>query len=100
MNSSKTMAAVRCIYDWVESALWALLAAFVLYFLVFLAPALPEIARRAESIRALNVAAENRSYCERWGMKQGTQAHTLCTSDLQELRAKIKQEFDDHGSIL
>jgi len=26
-------------------------------------------------------------YCEKWGMKTGTHEHTLCTLDLQEIRA-------------
>lgn len=93
MKSSKAMIVVRQVYDCVESALWAALVAFVLYVLINVLPNLPENARRAESIRASNLAAENRSYCERWGMKPGT--HTSCTMDLQALRRTIEQEIAD-----
>jgi len=53
--------------------------------------------RRAESMRALKIAAENRSYCEKWGMKQGTHEHALCTIDLQELRTSIARDLSDEG---
>jgi hypothetical protein len=94
------MAVVRRVYDVVESALWAALLAFVIFFLIRVVPSIPENARRAESIRMLNVAAENSVYCERWGMKRATHEHTLCTMDLQELRRKIERERADDGSVL
>ena len=100
MSSAKAMKIVRQVYDWIEFALWAGLTAFVIYFVIFIAPNVPEIARRAESIRAMNNAAENSSYCEKWGMKRGTHEHTLCAMDLQEFRKKIEQDFADQGSIL
>jgi hypothetical protein len=34
------------------------------------------------------ISDENRFYCEKWGMKSSTHAHTLCTLDLQEIRAR------------
>jgi hypothetical protein len=97
MNSSKTMIVIRQVYDWVESALWAGLVAFVIYFLINVVPNLPEMTRRAESMRSLKIAAENRSYCEKWGMKQRTQEHALCTIDLQELRTSIERDLSDEG---
>ncbi len=100
MIPSKAMAVVGLVYDCVECGLWALSVAFVLYFVIFLLPHLPENARRAESIRALNIAEENRAFCEKWGMKQGTHEHLLCTMDLQQLREKIRQDSADDGSIL
>jgi hypothetical protein len=100
MNASKTMIVVRKVYDNVECALWAGLLSFVIYFATIVAPSLPEMARRAESIRALRATEENGAYCERWGMKPGTREHTACTMDIRELRAKIGQELADEGSIL
>ena len=97
MVSSKAMAVVRQVYDWVESALWAALLAFVIYFLVNVVPILPEMTRRAESTRALKIAAENRSYCEKWGMKSGTREYSLCTIDLQQLRKSIERDLSDEG---
>ena len=94
------MVVIRKVYDYVESVLWASLAVFVSYFLIFVVPKLPEIRSRAESIRMLRVSAENSSYCEKWGMKPGSHDHTLCKMDLQELRDKIEQELADQGKIL
>lgn len=97
MNSSNAMVVVRQVYDWIESALWAGLIAFVIFFLVDVVPNLPEAARRAESMRALKIVAENRAYCEKWGMRSGTHAHALCTVDLQELRKSIECDLSEDG---
>jgi hypothetical protein len=94
------MIVVRKVYDNVECALWAGLLSFVIYFATMIAPNLPEMARRAESLRALKTAGENRAYCEKWGMKPGTHEHAVCTMDLRQLRRKIKQDLADEGSIL
>jgi hypothetical protein len=42
-----TLTLVQSIYDYVHLALWATLAAFVVFFLAFIAPRLPEAATRA-----------------------------------------------------
>ncbi len=93
------MVLVRKIYDLIESALWAIAAAWVICFVVFVAPNLPEMARRAEAFHELKVRAENRAYCEKWGMKVGTHEHTLCTMDLQALRKQIEQDFTEQRDI-
>jgi len=100
MRISKKMIIVRQVYDWIETALWASLASFVICFLLFVAPNLTEMARRAESVRVLKELAENRAYCAKWGMKEGTREHTLCTMDLRDFRKKIEQDFAYQGSIL
>jgi hypothetical protein len=100
MNSSRTMTVVRKAYDHVELALWAAVLAFVIYGVIGVALDLPQAARRAESVQALKTAEDNRSYCERWGMKRGTREHTLCSADLYELRKRIAQEFADEAGIL
>jgi hypothetical protein len=99
MHPSKAMAIIRQVYDLVESALWAGLIAFVLYFVIYIVPTLPEVARRAESIRSANIAAENSAWCEKWRMKRGTHEHTLCTMDLQEFRDKIEDELARQDGI-
>jgi hypothetical protein len=100
MVSSKTMIVVKKVYDNVECALWAGLLSFVLWFVTCVAPNLPETVRRAESLRALKVVEENSGYCERWGMKEGTREHALCTIDLRQLRQRIENEFAADGGIL
>lgn len=92
---SRTMIIVRQVYDWVETALWAGITSFVIVFVIYIAPNVPEMARRAEATRAMNNAAENSAYCEKWGMKRRTHEHVLCTMDLQGFRKKIEQDLAD-----
>jgi hypothetical protein len=99
MNSSRAMTVVRQVYGHVECALWAALLAFVIWFLAFVLPNLPATTRRAEHVRASIVAAENRAYCEKWGMPPGTHAHMLCTTDLQELRRTIERDRADVAGL-
>jgi hypothetical protein len=99
MRVSKTMLIVRQVYDWIEAALWASLASFVICFLIFVAPNVPEMARRAENARVLKESAENRAYCVQWGMKDGSREHTLCTIDLREFRRKIEKDLGEQGGI-
>jgi hypothetical protein len=42
MKSNGTLAIVQSIYDHVHLALWATLVAFVVFFLAFVVPRLPE----------------------------------------------------------
>ena len=89
-KSNGTLALVQSIYDYVHLALWATLAAFVVFFLAFIAPRLPEAAARAEALRIQEIAQENEGYCAKWQMGLGTKMHDQCLSDLQELRSKIQ----------
>jgi hypothetical protein len=75
--------------------LWAILAAFVVFFLAFIAPRLPEIAARAERLRIQEISQENEDYCAKWQMGLGTKMHNQCILDLQELRLKIQNRFVD-----
>jgi hypothetical protein len=71
------------------------LAAFVAFFLVFIAPRLPEAAARGEALRIQEIAQENEEYCAKWQMGLGTKMHDQCISDLQELRWKIQDRLSD-----
>jgi hypothetical protein len=95
MKSNGTLALVQSIYDYVHLALWATLAAFVVFFLAFIAPRLPEAAARAEALRIQEIAQENEGYCAKWQMGLGTKMHDQCISDLQELRSKIQDRLAD-----
>ncbi len=96
---SASIAIIRKVYDWIESALWAALAAFIIYFLIYVAPNLPEISRQSERVRIMKAEAENSSYCEKWGMTRGTHEHTFCMIDLRRFRKKIEQEFSDENVL-
>ena len=94
-KSNGTLALLQSIYDSVHLALWAILAAFVVFFLAFTVPRLPEIAARAEARRMHEISRENEDYCAKWQMGPGTKMHDQCISDLQELRWKIEDRLAD-----
>jgi hypothetical protein len=94
-KSNGTLATVQSIYDQVHLALWAILAALVLFFLAFIAPRLPEAAARAERLRIQEILQENENYCAKWQMGRGTKMHDQCILDLQELRWKAQNRFAD-----
>ena len=89
-----TLAWVRRITDIAPPVLWALAAAgsanMIMYF-----PRILEARATIERQRAQEITEENRAYCEKWGLKAGTHEHTLCTLDLQEIRAKVEQRIAD-----
>jgi hypothetical protein len=89
----KTAKLIQRIYDEVHAALWALLVAGVVVFALAVAPKLPEIRAQAERMRIQEIAAENRFYCEKWGMPADTPRHIQCTLDLNELRAKVARQM-------
>jgi hypothetical protein len=95
MKSNGTLGLVQSIYDHVHLALWATLAAFVVFFLTFIAPRLPQAAARAEALRIQEIAQENEAYCAKWQMGLGTKMHDQCISDVQELRWKAANRFAD-----
>ena len=84
------------LYDNVEAALWATLLAFVLYFTVFIIPKLPEIRSRNERVRVQEIAAENATYCEKFGMRVGTDKHNRLL-DLREFRMKVEKRMHDES---
>jgi len=94
-KSNGTLAVAQSIYDYVHLALWATLAAFVVFFLAFIAPKLPEAVSRAEALRLQEISQENESYCAKWQMGPETKMHDQCLFDLQELRAKVANRFAD-----
>ena len=95
MKSNGTLAIVQSIYNYVHLALWATLAAFVLFFLTYTVPRLSEAAARAEALRIQEISKENEGYCAKWQMGLGTRMHGQCILDLQELRWKVQNRFAD-----
>jgi len=92
--SEKTWQVIHRIYDYAETAALALLCSFALYFTLFILPHVPEIRAGIESQRILEIASENRLYCEKWGMHEGTQSYLQCTLDLQRIRANVERRID------
>jgi hypothetical protein len=95
MDSRKIRAIIHRIYDSVHIAIWALGFAMIAYLIVFIIPHLPEARARAERERIQEISVENKFYCEKWKMPEGTHEHTMCTLDLQAIRAKVEQRMAD-----
>ena len=95
MKSNGALATVQSIYDYVHMALWATLVAYVVFFLAFIAPRMPEAAARAERLRIQEISQEDEDYCAKWQIGLGTKMHDQCILDLRELRWKIQNRFAD-----
>jgi hypothetical protein len=94
MTSTQIWKIVGRVYDDVESALWAILFAFVIYFIIFIVPRLSEI--RAQNLKHLSdeIAAENASYCAKLGMKDDAQKYRQCLMKLGDFRLKVEKRVD------
>ena len=97
MKSNKPWEAVSRVSDNAEVALWALLLTSVIFFFAFVVPKLPEISAQNVRIRAEEIATENAYYCEKLGMKAGTQKHSQCLLDLGEFRLKVEKRITDES---
>jgi hypothetical protein len=87
---------IREIYDKIESALWAMLFAFVIYFITFVLPKLPEIQAQSARVRVEEIGAENASLCEKLSIERGTDKYNQCLLDVGEFRWKVeKRALDD-----
>jgi hypothetical protein len=82
------------IYEIAHTTLWAVLAAWAA-IMIMNVPRMVEARATLERQRAQETFEDNRLYCEKWGMRAGTHQHTLCTLDLQEIRAKVEQHIAD-----
>ena len=89
-----TWAWVRRITEIAPTVLWALAVAGAAIMIMYF-PRILEARATIERQRAQEITEENRAYCEKWGLKAGTHEHTLCTLDLQEIRAKVEQRIAD-----
>ena len=86
MRAGRSEALVHKIYDEVQLFLWAMLAAFAIYFAAFVAPKLPELQAQAEFRRLQEIADENQAYCAKWQMGTGRVMHDQCLDDLETAR--------------
>jgi hypothetical protein len=93
-SAMATKAKVRRVYDNVEAALWATLLAFVIYFIVFTLPNMRKISEQNEIAQLQEIAAEKASYCEKFGMKAGTDKYNQCLLDLEEFRTNMSDRSE------
>ncbi len=87
---SGTESTAQRVFDVVQAGLWALGAALALWFAIN-APALSRARATADMRRALEIAHDDWTYCEKWGMAPGTAQHSTCLQDLAELRNRERQ---------
>ena len=95
MKPTRIREIVSHVYDNVELALWATLIAFVIYFITFTFPKMPEIQAQNARIRAEKIAAENTSLCEKLSIKRGTDGYDQCLLDVGEFRWKVEKRIYD-----
>lgn len=99
MTRTKSEILAKRIYDNLHMALWATLTAFVLWFVVFVVPHLPEIHARAEGLRGQEAAAEQDLYCGKLGMGPNSAMYDRCISDLAEYRSRVEQRMADESDF-
>ena len=99
MKTTRSREVLIRVYDEVHAALWAVLAAFLIYFIAFIAPKLPEALARTESQRILEIAAEHNFYCDKLGMGVGTRGYAQCILDLQAFRAVVEKRIADETNF-
>ena len=93
MKTTRSREILSRVYDELHAALWAGLAAFLIFFIVIIVPKLLEARARAESQRILDIAAEHNFYCDKWGMGVGTKGYAQCIRDLQAFRANVEKRI-------
>ncbi len=68
-------------------AFWAVCGVLAVTGIIMIQRA-PQVRAETERQQAAEIAAEDRMYCEKWGMLAGTREHAACTLDLDEIRAR------------
>lgn len=76
-----------------------MLLAFVMYFVAFIVPKVPEIQAREERVRTEEIAAENASFCEKLGTKRGTEKYNQCLLDVEAFRLKVEKRITDENEL-
>jgi hypothetical protein len=93
--SPKTREIAGRVYDHIEIALWAILFAFVMYFIVFVMPNVSETQAQREISRVQEIAAENAAFCEKLDIKRGTNKYSQCLLDIGQFRLNAEKRVLD-----
>jgi len=85
----------------VLSAFLSALAAALLVWIVLHGPEMAAANSRAAVLREAELAAQDRIFCENWGLPSGSHEHTLCTLDLKKMRDdQERRRSEDVAGIL
>jgi hypothetical protein len=87
------------VYDNVHAALWASLLAFVVWFVVVVAPKIPDANKKWEITQLQEIAAEHEAYCRKWGVGLGENKHDQCILDLQAFRAGVERRIREDSDF-
>ena len=93
--SPKTREIASRVYDHIEVAPWAILFAFVIYFIAFVMPNVSETQAQREIIRVQEIAAENAAFCEKFDLKRGTNKYNQCLLDIGQFRLNAEKRVLD-----
>jgi hypothetical protein len=94
MLSGKIWQTIYQAYDYTQTATWAVLWAVVLYVPLFILPTTSQRRAEIESRRVLEISSENRLYCSKWGVREGSEKYLECALDLQQIRANAERRID------
>jgi hypothetical protein len=86
---------VSSAYDCVNTILWSCLAAFVIYFAIYVIPHIKAAQEQAEAGRLLEIAAEHEALCTALGMGAGGSVHQHCLRTVQAFRASVERQMAD-----
>src|SRR5262249_8127112 len=95
MKSNKVWEIVTRINDNLETPLWAILLAFVIYSFVFIIPNVSETQAHRERVRLREIAAENAAFCEKLNMRRATDKYNQCLLDVGQFRLSVEKRVLD-----
>jgi hypothetical protein len=72
------------------------MAGLSLWILQTAGPAHASLERQRKS----EIAAENRSFCEKWALPAGTSQHVACVADLTTIRARHEKRILSYSDLL
>ncbi|HEX5452164.1 MAG TPA: hypothetical protein VFX06_00080 [Stellaceae bacterium] len=77
-------------YRRIEWGLWALAPAILVITLLQMLSTITAGDQARVQLES-EIRAENRGYCEKWGMPVGTAVHAACMRDLRDIRDQTEQ---------
>jgi hypothetical protein len=95
--AAKPLPVIERLHTEVNTALWAGLTAFLIFFSVVTLPRIEQNQAAYRVAQATEISAENDSYCRHWKFLPGTDVYRSCLDDLQTLRNSIeKRVLEDY----
>jgi len=89
----KKMTLLRSLYWEINTALWASLTGFVIFFAVLVLPGIRQHQAAYQAALSSKLSAEADYYCRRFTFVPGTSAYRSCLDDLQSLRASAQKRL-------